>query len=258
MSHTLDLRPNLTSGALVRPESANGWHLEIPPGPAGRYRLAQLDDYITRPRQSFLWKPPVHLELQMRASAADLPGTWGFGLWNDPFSFSLGLGGASRRFPALPETAWFFFASPHNYLSFRNDLPASGFLAATFSSSPIPAPLLAFASLAVPGFLVPFISQALRRIARQFIRQDAALIPGDPTAWHSYTIEWQPDQLILSVDGIRLLDTQVSPRPPLGLVIWIDNQYAALPPSGGFHFGFLANSEPAWIEILLDNTLVNR
>jgi len=40
----------------------------------------------------------------------------------------------------------------------------------------------------------------------------------------------------------------VSPRPPLGLVIWIDNQYAAFTPDGKIGFGVLANDE-AWLEI---------
>jgi hypothetical protein len=32
-------------------------------------------------------------------------------------------------------------------------------------------------------------------------------------------------------------------------VIWIDNQYAALPPTGRLSFGALPNPQPAWIEI---------
>ncbi len=222
----------------------------LPPRPIGR---------LCRPFAPLLpWKPPYHLELRLRASAPNLPGTWGFGLWNDPFILSLGLGGGSRRFPALPNAAWFFFASPHNYLSFRNDLPARGFLAATFASPHLPAPLLALASLAAPGFLVPFLSQLLRLAARQFVSQDAALITTDPTDWHTYSLDWQVDRILLSVDSNPVLDTPITPKPPLGLVIWIDNQYAALPPSGGLHYGFLANIDPSWIEILLDNPIANR
>lgn len=251
----VNLRPNLTPASGVKPISPNGWRLEIPAGPAGRYRLAQLDDYAALPRRSFPWKPPYHLDTRLRASAPDLPGTWGFGLWNDPFILSLGLGGGSRRFPALPNAAWFFYASSHNYLSFRDDLPARGFLAATFASPVVPASLLALGSLALPGFLVPLLSQLLRRIVRQFVRQDARLVAIDPTVWHTYGLDWQASQVTLTVDGEPVLETRVSPRPPLGLVFWIDNQYAALPPSGGLRYGFLASPEPAWIEILLDNPI---
>ena len=35
----------------------------------------------------------------------------------------------------------------------------------------------------------------------------------------------------------------------LGVVIWIDNQYAALPPDGRLRYGTLENQERAWIEI---------
>jgi hypothetical protein len=41
----------------------------------------------------------------------------------------------------------------------------------------------------------------------------------------------------------------VSPHSPLGLVIWIDNQYAAFTPEGRLGFGALENPEPAWLEI---------
>jgi hypothetical protein len=36
---------------------------------------------------------------------------------------------------------------------------------------------------------------------------------------------------------------------PLGLVIWIDNQYAAWRPDGTLRMGVLANPHPAWMEI---------
>ena len=114
------------------------WHLKIPAGPGESYRLAQLDDDDNLRRQHFLWSPPLHLKLRARTSSSEIPGTWGFGLWNDPFSLSLGIGGGTRRLPTLPNAAWFFFASPQNYLSFRSDKPAQGFLAQTFQSPKIP------------------------------------------------------------------------------------------------------------------------
>jgi hypothetical protein len=50
------------------------------------------------------------------------------------------------------------------------------------------------------------------------------------------------------VDDALVLETSVSPRPPLGLVIWIDNQFAAFTPEGKVGFGVLKN-EAAWLEI---------
>ena len=246
------LQPNLTPGSRVEETAPNAWRLEIPAGPKGRYRLAQIDDYRALPRRRFPWQPPFHLSLRARASAAELPGTWGFGLWNDPFGLSLGLGGAAQRFPALPNAAWFFYASPPNYLSFRNDLPAQGFLAATFRAPRLPAPLLALGSPVMALGVVPLAAQLLRGLLRQLIRQDAAQVETDVTAWHTYTLDWQAGQVTLSVDGQVVLATPVSPLGPLSLVIWIDNQYAALPRRGIMSYGCLANPEPGWIEIELE------
>ncbi|HEY9819007.1 MAG TPA: hypothetical protein V6D20_24830, partial [Candidatus Obscuribacterales bacterium] len=56
-------------------------------------------------------------------------------------------------------------------------------------------------------------------------------------------------RLRLAVDGQTVLDTSVTPRGPLGLVLWIDNQYAAFPPDGRLKYGFSASPKPAWIEL---------
>jgi hypothetical protein len=251
------IQPNLkvvcSPGSQVMPAGEGAWRLAIPAGTGGKYRLAQLDDYTGTPRRQFPWRPPLTFSLRARASTEDLPGTWGFGLWNDPFSLSLGFGGGTRRFPALPNTTWFFHASPPNYLSMRDDLPAQGFLAATFRSTTLPAPLLAVLSPGVVLFTLPHAARLFRRLARRFIRQDAVLVGGNgehtPAGWHAYQINWSQDSVIFSVDGATIFNTPVSPRGPLSLVIWIDNQYAALPPTGRLSFGALPNLQPAWIEI---------
>jgi hypothetical protein len=246
--HTL-LKPKLSPGAKCKPLPEGGWHLEIPSGPQRSYRLAQLDDYADLPRKRFPWNPPVRLSLRGRASHKVIPGTWGFGLWNDPFSFSLGLGGASRHIPALPNAAWFFFASPPNYLSFQDDLPAQGALASTFRSPSLPGISLTLGAPALPFTFWPTAARLLRRLGARIIQQDSTLMTLEPTDWHNYRLDWLPDRVSLSVDGQIMLETGLVPRPPLGLVIWVDNQYAALPPDGRLAFGSLANPEPAWIEI---------
>ena len=250
MTGTLpDLVPITTRGAQVEASSPGTWRLEIPAGAAKRYRLAQVDDYHQLRRGDFPWQPPLRLSLRARVSAPDLPGTWGFGLWNDPFSLSMGLGGAVQRFPALPNAAWFFFASPPNYLSFRDDLPAQGFLAATFQSAAVPSPLLALAAPGLALAALPGASRLARRVLRRLVRQSAAITPGDVTAWHTYTLDWQPDGVVFALDGQVFHTTPLAPCGPLALVIWIDNQYAALPPKGGLRFGTLPNPEPAWLEV---------
>ena len=104
------------------------------------------------------------MHLEARVSSAAIPGTWGFGLWNDPYGFSFGPGNGFVRLPALPNAAWFFIASAPNYLSLRDDLPAQGGLAATFQSPHWPAALLAFGALALPLLALPPVARVMRRL----------------------------------------------------------------------------------------------
>ncbi len=250
MSESWQLTPVFTPGTGSVQEEGGVWRLQISSGPAGRYRLAQLEDYTGKPRSGFPWRPPCSLEICARASSADpLPGTWGFGFWNDPFSLSLGLKGGTRRFPALPNAAWYFFASPPNYLSFRDDLPAQGGLAATFLSRNLPSPLLALGGVSLPLLVFPPLGRAFRHLARRIIEQDAVQLQVNPAEYHLYRIDWLTDAVKFHLDGETILHTRVVPNGPLGLVLWIDNQYAALAPDGRFRAGTLANPNSAWIEI---------
>jgi hypothetical protein len=45
-----------------------------------------------------------------------------------------------------------------------------------------------------------------------------------------------------------VLETPISPRGPLGIVIWIDNQHAAYTDEGRVSLGVESNPEPAWME----------
>jgi len=235
------------SGARVEQPSDSGWRLSIPAGAAGEYRLAQLDDYHGLQRSAFPWRPDVTLSLSARASSNDLPGTWGFGLWNDPFGAGLTYGG-TRMLPALPQAAWFFFASEHNYLSFRDDKPAHGALAAVFRSPGVPVwPFLPLAVTA-PLLLVRPLSRLARRLASAMIAEDSADLNLDVTAWHTYQVDWKADGVRFSVDERDVFFTSVSPQAPLGLVLWVDNQFAAWKPDGSLRYSILGNPA-AWIEI---------
>jgi hypothetical protein len=189
------------------------------------------------------------LSLRARVSSPDLSGTWGFGLWNDPFTLSFGLKGMARRAPALPNTAWFFFASPPNYLTLRDDLPASGFLAATFRSPRLPGALLALGLPAAPLLGWPAAARLARRVGRRIVRQSAAQLAIDPTRWHTYRIGWQAQRVDFWTDDQMVQSTPVSPQGPLGLVLWIDNQFAAFTPAGKFSMGTLNAPVEAWLEI---------
>jgi hypothetical protein len=265
------------------------WRLEIGNGGPSAYRLAQLDDYAALARSRFLWRERTTLSLCCRVSQPNLPGTWGFGFWNDPFTVSLGLQGMARRLPALPNACWFFHASAENHLSFADskiprfsdicreegrilgglttgipkepnptsgdvgvqvqEVPANGFLAQTFRSPRIPSALLAPGILGSPLLLVRPLSKWLRaNIAGRLIREDAQRLSVDVTEWHTYSLKWDTDFVEYAIDGKKAFETQVSPKGPLGLVIWIDNQYAAWRPDGSLGMGVLANP-PTWMEI---------
>lgn len=255
-------RARVTRGAVVE-MLPGGYRLRIPAGSQNEYRLAQIDDYLDLPRKHFAWQAPLVMNLEGRASAPNLPGTWGFGFWNDPFGANLSLGGANfspggttRRLPALPNSAWFFYASPPNALSLYDHLPADGFLAATFRSPQLPPALLALGLPFLPLSGWHAFTRFARRAGRQVIKQSAVRLDLDPSVWHAYSLEWQapePDgsgrqEIIFKVDGDVILSTSITPSGRLGFVLWIDNQYAAFRPDGTLAFGRLANPE-AFLEV---------
>jgi hypothetical protein len=235
------MKVSATQGAAVE-TIENGWRLGIQKGDAQHYRDAQLDDYFRLPRHKF----PHHaltLSLRARASSRSIPGTWGFGLWNDPFGMSLGFGGNPFRLPMLPNAVWFFSASSHNYLSFTDDKPAQGFLSQTFRAPK-------FHPWLIPaGLSLPFSRKITRKLLSKVIDEDSKTLSVDVTQWHAYRFEWSPQRVLFYVDDALVFESGVSPNPPLGLIIWIDNQYAAFTPEGKIGFGVLENAEPAWLEI---------
>ncbi|MEY2817757.1 MAG: hypothetical protein RL275_1220 [Chloroflexota bacterium] len=221
-------------------KTEKGYLMKIPAGDSYAYRFAQIDDYFGLPRRKF----PHHaltLSLRARTSSSTIPGTWGFGLWNDPFGMSLGFGANRFRLPTLPNAAWFFGASPENHLSF-SDKPAQGFLAQSFRSP------IFHTSLLPAGMLLPFSAKTTRRMLSKVIAEDSSALGVDVTQWHSYKLEWSESRVAWYVDEVQVSESPVSPNPPLGLVIWIDNQFAAFKPDGKIGFGVLEGGEE-WLEI---------
>jgi hypothetical protein len=263
------LIPRHTKDARVEEISPDASHylLSIPAGKADQYRLAQLDDYAKLKRSQLPLRSPCMLSLSARTSSDSIPGTWGFGFWNDPFGLSLGLGGNPFRLPTPPNTAWFFGASQETYLSFKEQstsaqgeaIAANGFIAQAFRAP-------GFHVRLIPaGVALPFSRKTTRRLLGKVIEEDGVQLwspatrrgqeraPGlhktDPTQWHRYQIDWREKRVSFHVDEVLVLESSISPHPPLGLVIWIDNQYAAFTPEGKIGFGVLENPEPAWLEI---------
>jgi hypothetical protein len=242
------LQPRFTSDAKVE-KSSNGWRLQIPPGNKGKYSLAQLDNYARLSRNKFPVTRSAILSLKCRVSASSLPGTWGFGFWNDPFAVSFGLNGGIRRIPALPNAAWFFHASSENYITFTNDLPGNGFLTQIYQAPRIPSLLLTPGILGSPFLLYRPASRLLRRIASKLISQKSQSVELDVTEWHTYSLSIINQSTLFSIENKIIFQSDLFPHCPLGVVIWIDNQYASWTPDGKLGFGTISNNTSNWLEI---------
>lgn len=240
--------PRTTPGAQAL-RSDDAWRLGIPTGPGGVYRWAQIDDYLHLKRAAFKWLAPVRLSLQARCSTQTHAGTWGFGLWNDPFSLSLGVRGTARRLPALPNCAWFFHASPPNHLTFQDDTPGSGMLAGVFSAPPVGLFRLAAAGLTLPLALLDKSAGLPRAALRRLIDESAAQIERDWTAWHAFEVDIRAQGVIFRIDGEVVQQAPVAPYGQMGLVVWIDNQYARFAPGERVRTGTLPAPAERFLEI---------
>ncbi len=218
--------------------------LSLPGAFSTAYADAQVGD--ERGTGYFTWRPPLVLRVRARASgpAAALYGTAGFGFWNDPFV------PGRRGIPRLPRALWFFFCGAPGRMALALDQPSAGWKAATFD--PLRPLFFALLPLALPGFLlmrIPVLYRALWPVGQRALGVAEAALPGDWLAeWHDYTVEWLPDRARFAVDGETVLDTDRSPRGPLGFIAWIDNQYAIVTPQGHFGWGLVAGGEQ-WLEL---------
>ena len=251
------IRTTPNGGMLV--SGASGLRLALPEGAhVGVYSDAQIDDYGTLPPSRFPWRPPLHLEVRARAShlahpAREMPlerlenqqwlrGTAGFGFWNYPFSLT----GSVLR---LPESIWFFAASPPSNMALVPGSPGWGWKAQVVHAHRPEALLAALPTAAAVAWARISRREAL---AAQWVQRlsgaHEAPLEADLREWHSYTIDWQPEWVRFAVDGVEALAVANPPRGPLGFVAWIDNQYSVATPRGQFRFGTLATG-PEWLEM---------
>ncbi len=207
--------------------------LTVNPTSAEAYADAQISDYKTT---NFKWKPPLRMTVRAYSPqpASQLRGTAGFGFWNQPF-----MPGQVRL--RLPQAAWFFFSSPPSNMKLARDVPGPGWKAATINTRRWQFLTLApTAPIAVFLMRIPLLYRLLWPIGQRAIGVSEHLLPADVlNERHTYTLEWQPDTVIFSVDGAVIQRTPSAPAGPLGFVTWIDNQYAIVTPQGQFGFGLL-------------------
>jgi len=236
------LRPRCSGGAGVI-QTATGLRLIRPPGPADRYRNAQLDDFGRRPGLARALWPPFTLRLRARAShpVTQLIGTAGFGLWSYPWAWP----------PRMPQAIWFFFgAAPHD-MPLAMGIPGHGWKAAIIDTGrPAALTWLPLAPLIVPLLNLPPIYRRLWPSIQHAAGIAEAIVPQDIAQWHDYEIRWGVSESELLVDGQPILRAP-SPRGPLSLVIWIDNQYAIVRPTGRLGWGVRACTEAQWLEVVL-------
>lgn len=222
---------------------SNRGRLAVPSGPGRPYTDAQLDDYTGRVRRRFPDRPGLTLSLRARTSHPAPAGTFGFGFWNDPFSLRGGL-------LAVPSAVWFFYASPPSDMPLVDDVPGAGWKAATLAGPPWPEVLVTPAGLAagalalVPGLGRPTLAAARRMV----IAREASLDDVPLAAWHQYEISWGQQGAVFSVDGVERLRSTIAPAGPLGLVIWMDNQFAVASRAGQVRFGTCPVPEEQWLE----------
>ena len=128
-------------------------------------------------------------------------------------------------------------------------MPSQGLLAATFHARPLPSILLALGIPVIPLMAWPWAARRLRSLGRRLIKQDAEGLELPITEWHHYSLAWSPSRVVFRVDEGTVFETPVAPQGPLGVVIWIDNQFAAFSPNGRLSYGTMPNPDPAWLEI---------
>ncbi|MEZ4559393.1 MAG: hypothetical protein R2854_23655 [Caldilineaceae bacterium] len=70
-----------------------------------------------------------------------------------------------------------------------------------------------------------------------------ALLSVDITEWHDYELVWTATDVRFHVDGALVLRAPQAPRGPLGCVIWLDNQFMVVRPTGVIRHGLVARGE---------------
>jgi hypothetical protein len=227
-------------GALVVQEE--GLRLVLPRASRSHYSNAQIDDYLGLPRSRYPWHPPLLMTVRARFGGRPL-GTAGFGFWNHPFAMLKGI-------PALPRAIWFFYASPPSDIALKLGVPGHGWKVETLDTLRLSALRWApFAPLVMLLNQWPAAEQRIWPHVERDLQISAASLDVALDQWHDYSLEWRPDRARFTVDGQVVLETDRSPRGPLGFVAWMDNQWAIATPRGRLWLGLLDIHQPQWLDL---------
>ncbi|MEM7132409.1 MAG: hypothetical protein AAF702_39265 [Chloroflexota bacterium] len=180
----------------------------------------------------------------MSAVQRGIAGTAGFGFWNDPFMMT------GRRSPTLPRALWFFYSSSPSDMQLAYGIQGWGWKAAVIDC--LRPPFYLLLPTAPIGVLLMH-SQLLYRllwpIAQRAMHVQEKLLSHPMELWHHYELEWLPNEVKFWIDGELVFYTSCAPRGPLGLVIWLDNQFMIVRPTGVIRSGLVANEERERLEI---------
>jgi hypothetical protein len=233
------MKSRTTPGASIE-KTPKGYLMKIPAGDSSAYRFAQIDDYFGLPRRKF----PHHsltLSLRARTSSFPSPEHGASGCGTIPSACRLGLG--RIVWPPRPAQRGMVLRGVAGQSSFVQRQTRTGISRAKFPFAKISS------SADTNGFGISlFRAKATRNCwARSSTRTHPLSgwiqLNGMATGWSGVRsrVAWY-------VDDVRVFESPVSPNPPLGLVIWIDNQFAAFTPEGKISFGVLEGDEE-WLEI---------
>jgi hypothetical protein len=81
------------------------------------------------------------------------------------------------------------------------------------------------------------------------IAEESVQLGVDVTQWNYYGLNWRTNKVEFFINSEPVFVSHTSPAGPLGLVIWLDNQYASFTPSGEIKTGVIKSSSQAWLEI---------
>lgn len=187
--------------------------------------LAQIDDYTYRSHADYLWNPPLSVEVRMRSSHQNLPGTAGLYLWNNPFDLGSELG-------ELRPLRWLGFYQIPETANYTLTGISTGYRASVANGT--------WASL-----LNMFGASFLPELDANEVLLDEQ---NDLTDWHVYRIEWRTESVQLWLDDVQILETQTRIEGPLALAIWYDNNQPYVD-NGQFEQRFDAFEEAHWLDV---------